>query len=88
MLGLGYLIKKNPFYKTYPAALPIMICIFIVFMFKTTKYASYTNRMVHQILLDPTGTELTFVYKNRAIRRWRNEGLEEKVPIVNLRNPP
>lgn len=28
------------------------------------KYSKRTNHMVHQILLDPTGTELTFVFKN------------------------
>lgn len=29
LLGLLYLIKKNPFYKSFPAALPIMFVLFI-----------------------------------------------------------
>lgn len=88
LVGLAYLLKKNPFYKVFPAALPIMIFLFGILLYRTTKYGTITNRMVHQILLDPTGTELTFIYKNRAIRRFRNDVLEDRVPIASLQNPP
>ena len=44
--------------------------------------------MVHQILLDPTGTEATFVYKNRFMRKLRNDNLEETYLIRSLINPP
>lgn len=44
--------------------------------------------MVHQILLDPTGTEATFVYKNRFARKLRNDNLETTVLIQGLANPP
>jgi hypothetical protein len=87
--GLAYLIKvKNPFYKNYPAALPGMIVLFLIILYRMNKYASFTNRMVHQILADPTGTELTVIYKNRAIRRFRNDVLEDVIPIQQLQNPP
>ena len=61
---LAYLIKKNPFYTSNPAMFPIMIMLFAIISYRTVKYSRRTNVMVHQILLDPTGTELTFVYKN------------------------
>ena len=61
---LAYLIKKNPFYTTYPVMLPFMIAFFFIAFYRMVKYSRKTNHMVHQILLDPTGTELTFVYKN------------------------
>jgi hypothetical protein len=32
--------------------------------------------MVHQILLDPTGTELTFIYKNQFTRKMRQDAVE------------
>mmetsp|Transcript_17182 Transcript_17182/g.15180 ORF Transcript_17182/g.15180 Transcript_17182/m.15180 type:complete len:101 (+) Transcript_17182:533-835(+) len=44
--------------------------------------------MVHQILIDPTGTEATFIYKNRWIRKLRNDNLEETFLIRSLQNPP
>lgn len=85
---LIYLIKKNPFYKSYPAALPIMLVVLIVYFYKLMKYGSITNRMVHQILIDPSGTEITFVYKNRFARKLRNDNLEETMLIQALCNPP
>lgn len=44
--------------------------------------------MVHQILLDPTGTELTFVYKNQFLRKMRQDSVEKTLMIQNLANPP
>jgi hypothetical protein len=61
---LAYLIKKNPFYRTYPIMLPIMIIGFSMTFIQMVKYSKKTNYMVHQVLLDATGTEVTFVYKN------------------------
>ena len=61
---LAILIKKNPFYRTYPIMLPIMISAWFIVLYRAVKYSGRTNRMVQQILLDPTGSELTFVYKN------------------------
>ena len=76
LLLLAYLIKKNPFYSTYPIMLPFMIASFLIskninksnelsiVFYRMVKYSRRTNRMIHQILLDPTGTEMTFIYKN------------------------
>ena len=61
---LTVLIKKNPFYRTYPIMLPIMIAMWWFTVYRMVVYSRRTNRMVHQILLDQTGSELTFVYKN------------------------
>jgi hypothetical protein len=44
--------------------LPIMIIAWFATLIRTVKYSKKTNYMVHQILLDATGSELTFVYKN------------------------
>ena len=32
--------------------------------------------MVSQILMDPTGTELTFMYQNKTLRRMRQDNTE------------
>lgn len=61
---LTVLIKKNPFYRTYPIMLPIMVTLWFFTLYRAIVYSRRTNRMVHQILLDQTGSELTFVYKN------------------------
>lgn len=47
LAGLFYLIRKNPFYKTYPIMLPIMIIALIATMMRTVKYSRSTNHMVH-----------------------------------------
>lgn len=86
--ALIYLIKKNPFYKSYPIALPMMFIVLFYVFFKTTRYSAKTNRMVHQILMDPSGTEVTFVYKNRFFRKMRNDNLEETLLVQSLVNPP
>lgn len=64
LAALYYLIRKNPFYRNYPIMLPIMIVGFSITFWRMVKYSRRTNHMVHQVLLDATGSELTFVYKN------------------------
>ena len=64
VIGLIYLIRKNPFYRSYPAMLPAMIISAILLAGGGVVYSKQTNKLVRQILLDPTGTELTFVYAN------------------------
>lgn len=44
--------------------------------------------MIHQILLDPTGTELTFVFKNQLTRKLRADRPEVTLMIQQLANPP
>lgn len=83
-----YIIKKNPFYKSYPVVLPFWIASLFYFMFKFMRYGSVTNRMIHQILLDPSGTEATFIYKNRMARKLRSDNLEQTELIQSLVNPP
>ena len=73
LIALAYLIKKNPFYRTYPIMLPIMIATFAFVFARMVKYSKRTNNMVHQILVDQTGTELTFVFKNQTTRRLRSD---------------
>lgn len=45
-------------------------------MYKGVKYSGLTNRMVHQVLLDPSGSEITVIYKNWVARRFRGDDLE------------
>jgi len=47
MLALAYLIRKNPFYRTYPIMLPVMIIGFGITMYRFTKYTRKTNHMIH-----------------------------------------
>ena len=59
-----------------------------VVFYRMIKYSRRTNHMVHQILLDPTGTELTFIYKNQFTRKMRQDAVERTLMISNLANPP
>ena len=61
---LIYLIKKNPFYVTYPAMLPAMFVALIYLAISLVKYSKLTNMMIQQVHMDPTGTELIFIYQN------------------------
>lgn len=38
--------------------------------------------------MDPTGTELTFIYKNQMFRRFRNDKPEQTMTIAQLVDPP
>lgn len=38
--------------------------------------------------MDPTGTELTFIYKNQLFRRFRNDKPEQTMTIAQLADPP
>jgi TRAP-type uncharacterized transport system fused permease subunit len=85
---LIYLIRKNPFYQTYPIMLPLMLVSTILLSISMIKYSKVTNMLVHQVHMDPTGTELTFIYKNALFRRFRNDKPEQTIMIAQLVNPP
>ena len=88
LILLTALIKKNPFYRSYPIMLPIMICLWFITLQRAVVYSRRTNRMVHQVLLDQTGSELTFVYKNQWTRRMFGHQTEETHMVQGLHNPP
>lgn len=88
VIGLIYLIRKNPFYRSYPAMLPAMIISAILLAGGGVVYSKQTNKLVRQILLDPTGTELTFVYANQISRRLRNDSTELSMLISQCTDPP
>lgn len=88
MAVLVYLIRKNPFYQSYPAMLPGMFIAFCLTAIALVKYSKVTNMLVHQVHMDPTGTELTFIYKNQFFRRMRNDQPEASVLINQLVDPP
>ena len=46
MAGLYYLIKKNPFYQSYPAMLPAMVVALIALGINLIKYSRTTNHLV------------------------------------------
>ena len=73
---LIYLIKRNPFYVIFPAMLPIMMISLIAFIVFMVRYSHKTNLMIQQILMDPTGTQLTFVFQNQFLRRFRGDERE------------
>jgi len=43
---LGYLLKTNPFYKSYPAMMPIMATTSMLILIGMVRYSRNTNRMV------------------------------------------
>ena len=88
MAILIYLIRKNPFYQTYPIMLPGMSIAVVLLGISTIKYSKVTNMLVHQVHMDPTGTELTFIYKNAFFRRFRNDKPEQTIMIAQLVDPP
>jgi hypothetical protein len=53
--------------------LPIMVAAWALVFIRMVNYSRVTNHMVHQILMDPTGTEITFVYKNQFFRKLRSD---------------
>jgi len=44
---LGYSIRKNPFYRTYPIMQPVMMFGFFWIIVRCVKYSRKTNHMVH-----------------------------------------
>lgn len=62
IVTLMYFIKKNPWYLTYPAMLPAMVVFLVGTIISLIKYSKVTNMMIHQVQMDPTGTELMFIY--------------------------
>ena len=85
---LLYLIKKNPFYLSYPIMLPLMVVGTFFLSVNMIKYSRVTNHLVHQVHLDPTGTELTFIYKNQLFRRLRVDKPEQTIMISQMIDPP
>ena len=81
LLVLGYLIRKNPFYRTYPIMLPIMVIAFMATFYRFAKDTRRTNNMVQQVLMDVTGSELTFVFKNQTARKFRSDQTEATLMI-------
>ncbi len=47
LVALYYLIKKNPFYASYPVMLPFMGIAFFIIFYRMVKYSRKTNHMVH-----------------------------------------
>lgn len=43
----AYMIKKNPFYTTYPIMFPLSFIGFFATMFFSIRYSRRTNHMVH-----------------------------------------
>ena len=68
--------------------LPIMIVMWCFTLWRAVIYSRRTNRMVQQILLDQTGSELTFVYKNQTTRRIFGHQTEETHMVQGMHNPP
>jgi positive regulator of sigma E activity len=68
--------------------LPAMFIAIIGLLFSMVKYSKVTNMLVHQVHMDPTGTELTFIYKNAFFRRFRNDKPEQSILISQLVDPP
>jgi len=61
--------------------LPAMTITLIALFLSMIKYSKVTNHMVHQVHMDPTGTELTFIYQNQLFRRMRNDVPEQTMMI-------
>ncbi|CDW84269.1 UNKNOWN [Stylonychia lemnae] len=84
----AYYLKKNPLYSSYPVVMPFTVIFFGITFYRMIKYSRRTNHMVQQILLDPTGTELVFIYQNKILRRLRQDNLDVTLGVAQLANPP
>jgi hypothetical protein len=67
---------------------PVMMMAWFWILVRCVKYSRKTNHMIHQVLLDATGSEVTFIYKNQFLRKLRSDQLETTLLVSNLVNPP
>ena len=51
------------------------------------RYSHKTNLMIQQILMDPSATQLTFVFQNQRLRRFKGEEKEVTLNLEQLQNP-
>jgi hypothetical protein len=68
--------------------LPIMVIAFVAMFIALFRKMRKLNTLVSDILLDPSGQELTFVFRNQFLRKLRNDKTEVTIPITSLINPP
>lgn len=52
---LAYGIRKNPFYRSYPIMLPVMVIAFFGVFIAMLRKMRKLNTLVSDILLDPSG---------------------------------
>lgn len=87
MGGLHYLIKFNPFYMTYPVMLPIMVLSYVYYIFALLNFLRSLQKIVDEIWLDKTGSEIRVVYRNRSYRKFRGVTGEEIIMNSSLVSP-
>jgi len=82
-----FLIKTNPFYMTFPAALPIMI--FTEFWLIRKLYTQKKkNRFIpEQIYLHRDGETVEILFENKLWRKLKSEDLSNVFYIPKLKSP-
>lgn len=62
---------------TFPVMLPIMTFSFSFYLVAFLRYVSSLQKIVEEIWLDRSGTEVKIIYRNRRYRKFRgNVGIE------------
>jgi hypothetical protein len=62
---------------TFPVMLPIMTFSLCFYIISFLRYVSSLQKIVEEIWLDRTGTEIKVIYRNRRYRKMRgNLGIE------------
>ena len=58
--------------------------VFIAMVFRARKL----NNLVSQVLINPNGQDITFVFANQRLRKLRSDKAEVTLPITSLLDPP
>lgn len=74
-------------YLTYPVMLPVMSITFIGSFISLFKYVSSFHKIIDEIWLDRSGTEVRIVYRNRGYKKFRRNNSEEVIISSSLVSP-
>jgi len=66
---------------TLPVMLPIMVFSFCFYSFAFISFLRCLQKVVSEIWLDKSGSEVRIVYRNRGYRKFR--GVHSEVKILN-----
>ncbi|CAD8073164.1 unnamed protein product [Paramecium sonneborni] len=85
MVLVGNVIKHNPFYTTFPAALPMMFTVeFWLFLrwFKKFKYLRY---VVSEVYLHKDGQTIEVVFEKKFWRKVKEQNVTQIFYVTNLK---
>jgi len=84
---LGKLIAVNPFYMTFPVALPIMIFAELYLLKKVYDQKKLLRNVVGEIYLLKDGETLEVIYESKFWRKMKSDALSNYYYIPSLKAP-